>query len=352
MEFLNERFLGSSVQSWITGAVITATTFFALRYATARLARWLTSLATRTGPYWDDVVAAAVSATKTLLILLLSISLGSTVLELPESWADVLHSVGVVALLFQAAFWLSAGLTTWLVARSTELADEAPADVMTMNVIGIAVRLALWSLVLLLALDNVGVDVTALVAGLGIGGVAVALAAQNILGDLFASVSIALDKPFVIGDFVIVGDFMGHVEYIGLKTTRVRSISGEQVVFSNTDLLESRIRNYGRLYERRVVLKIGVTYQTPRAELEAISELMEDAIVSRGGEKVRFDRAHLASYDDSAISFEAVYTVLDPDFQLHMDIKQDVYLTIHRAFEEREIDFAFPTRTVFLERGE
>ena len=195
-------------------------------------------------------------------------------------------------------------------------------------------------------------DVTALVAGLGIGGVAVALAAQNILGDLFASVSIALDKPFVIGDFVTVGEFMGTVEYIGLKTTRVRSLSGEQVVFSNTDLLDSRIRNFGRLYQRRVVLTLGVTYQTPREELARIPDTIREAIVSQGGDRVRFDRAHLASYDDSAITFEAVYVVLDPDYTLHMDIKQDVYLKVHEAFEERGIDFAYPTRTVFVEKEE
>ena len=351
MDVLSEGLLGNPVERWLVAGGVALAAFLVLRYASATLARRLTGFARTTRPYWDDVVAAAVSATKTLLILLIALVLGSTVLELPDEWGAAVASVGFIALLFQGAFWLSAGLTTWLLRRTTELAEEHPADVMTMNVIGIAIRLALWSVVVLLALDNVGVDVTALVAGLGIGGVAVALAAQNILGDLFASVSIALDKPFVLGDFVTVGDFQGNVEYIGLKTTRVRSISGEQVVFSNTDLLESRIRNYGRLYQRRVVLRIGVTYQTPREALAGIPGIMREAIEARGGESVRVDRAHLSSYDDSAITFEAVYTVLDADFLLHMDIKQDVYLDIHAAFDERSIDFAYPTQTVFVERA-
>lgn len=352
MDLPTHELLGNTVGAWLIGAGVVVASYLVLRFASATLARRLTGLAGRTDPYWDDVFAAAVSATKPFLVFVVAVYLGSMSLVLPDRPVELLRSAAVIALLFQAAFWLSTGITTWLLKRTSELADERPADVMTVNVIGIGIRIALWSIVLLLALDNVGVDVTALVTGLGIGGVAVALAAQNILGDLFASVSIALDKPFVLGDFVTVGDFMGTVEYIGLKTTRVRSLSGEQVVFSNTDLLDSRIRNYGRLYQRRVVLSLGVTYQTPREELARIPEMIREAIVSRGGDRVRFDRAHLASYDDSAITFEAVYIVLDPDFQLHMDIKQDVYLKVHEAFEERGIDFAYPTRTVFVEKGE
>jgi small-conductance mechanosensitive channel len=172
-------------------------------------------------------------------------------------------------------------------------------------------------------------------------------AAQNILGDLFASLSIVLDKPFVLGDFLAVGDFLGSVEQIGLKTTRVRSLSGEQLVFSNADLLSSRIRNFGRMYERRVPSRIGVTYQTPRDKLERIPEIIRQAVEERG-DQVRFDRSHLAAWGDFAIIFETVYFVLSPDYRVHMDIQQAIALRVHERFEAEAIEFAYPTQTIFL----
>ena len=183
-------------------------------------------------------------------------------------------------------------------------------------------------------------------AGLGIGGVAIALATQSILGDLFASLSIVLDRPFVVGDFIVVGDLMGTVEHVGLKTTRVRSLSGEQLVFSNADLLGSRIRNFKRMAERRIVFAVGVTYQTPAAKLDQIAGVLREIATAAPG--VRFDRAHLRSFDDSAITFEVVYYVLDPDYNRYMDTQQRINLAIFRQFEAEGIEFAYPTRTVFV----
>lgn len=352
MDFLTSSFLGNEARAWLTAAGVTLLSFVVLRFVAKLSANKLADFAGRTRGYWDDVVASSLGATRSWLLLLVSVFLGSHFLSTSDPVGQVLQSVAVIAFLLQTGLWVSAGLTTWVMARSKATIDDDPAEVMTLNVIGIFLRLVIWSMVVLLALENLGVDVTALIAGLGIGGVAVALAAQNILGDLFASVSIALDKPFVLGDFVTVGDFQGTVESIGLKTTRVRSLSGEQVVFSNTDLLDSRLRNYGRMYQRRVLLKFGVTYQTPRERLAEIPDIIRQAVESRGGDDVRMDRSHLASYGDSAIEFEAVYHVLSPDYALHMDIKQDVLLKIHAAFDERGIDFAYPTQTVFVERGD
>lgn len=351
MDLLTRSFLGNEAQAWLIAVGVVVVSFGVLRFLAGWSAKRLGSFADRTKGYWDDVVASGLGATRGTLLLLVSLYLGSRALTLPEGTGRLLESVAIIALLLQAGFWASAGLTTWLTARTEATLEDDPAQVMTLNVIGIFLRLVLWSMVVLLALENLGVDVTALIAGLGIGGIAVALAAQNILGDLFASISIALDKPFVLGDFVTVGDFQGTVESIGLKTTRVRSLSGEQVVFSNTDLLDSRLRNFGRMYERRVILKVGVTYQTPREALEHIPDLMREMVESRGGADVRINRSHLANYGDSAIEFETVYHVLSPDYELHMDIKQDVYLMLHAAFDERGIEFAYPTQTIFLERG-
>jgi small-conductance mechanosensitive channel len=257
-----------------------------------------------------------------------------------------LWKVAIVATIIQAGIWLSTALQIWLENYGKEETDGA--DRMTMNALSFLGRIALWATVLLLILDNLGVDVTALVAGLGIGGIAIALAVQNVLSDLFASLSIVLDKPFVPGDFVVVGDMAGSVEHIGIKTTRIRSISGEQLVFSNTDLLGSRIRNFGRMRERRVVFSLGVTYQTPADKLERVPGLIQAAIESQ--ERARFDRSHFASYGDSALNFETVYYVESSDYATHMDILQSVNLTIYQSFAAEGIEFAYPTQTLFIEK--
>lgn len=349
MSLLETVVLGNPIETWAFAFGATVLGFVLLRVVALRGFRRLLKAASTEKHYWDDVFLAALNATKPGLLFLVAAFAGSVVVSLPSAVGQAVQSVAIVALLMQAGLWADGGLSRWLDIRSAERAAVDPAEVMTVNIIGVMAKLVLWSVLLLLALENFGIDVTALVAGLGIGGIAVALAAQNILGDLFASLSIVLDKPFVLGDFVTVDDYLGSVEAIGLKTTRIRSLSGEQVVFSNTDLLSSRIRNYGRMYERRVVLNIGVTYQTPHGTLVEIPSIIREAVESQGGERVRFDRAHLAEYGDSAILYEAVYIIEEADYGVHMDIKQDVFLHIHEVFEARGIDFAYPTQTVFIE---
>jgi small-conductance mechanosensitive channel len=347
MDFLQATFLGNDLETWALSLGLTIVSFLVLRLATrvvlARIARFASSTETE----WDDIIDAALNRTKGLVLLLFAAYIGASPLSLPPRARIILNSAATIAFFFQMGFWLSGGIARWIEAYRDRRAAEDAAGVMSMKVLSIFARLGLWSLVLLLSLDNVGVDVTALVAGLGIGGVAVALAAQNILGDLFASLSIVLDKPFVLGDFLIVGDHLGAVEEIGLKTTRVRSLSGEQLVFSNADLLSSRIRNYGRMFERRVAFKIGVTYQTPREALKKIPGILREAVENLG-DQVRFDRAHFQAYGDFALTFETVYYVLGPDYNLYMDCQQAINLTIHQRFEDEGIEFAYPTQTLFV----
>jgi len=228
--------------------------------------------------------------------------------------------------------------------------EQDAASVATITAFGFIGRLFLWTIVLLLILDNLGVDITSLIAGLGIGGIALALAAQNILGDLFASLSIMLDKPFVIGDFIIVDEYMGSIEQIGLKTTHLRSLSGEQLIISNADLLKSRIRNYKRMYERRVVFSLGVIYQTPYDKLKTIPAMVREIIEAQ--EQTRFDRAHFKEFGNSSLNFEIVYWVKNPDYNVYMDLHQAINMEIFRRFEEEGIVFAYPTQTLYLNREE
>ena len=225
--------------------------------------------------------------------------------------------------------------------------ETDPASATTVSMLTFIAKLVLWAVVLLLALENAGIDVTALIAGLGVGGIAIALASQHILGDLFSALSIVLDKPFVLGDFIVVGDLMGTVEKIGLKTTRLRSLSGEQLIFSNADLLQSRTRNFKRMNERRVVFSLGVTYQTSADMLESIPGMIRKIIVSH--DNVRFDRSHFKEYGDSALTFETVYYVLTAEFNRYMDIQQSINLALYRSFAKQGIEFAYPTQTIFVE---
>ena len=267
---------------------------------------------------------------------------------MPTTSRKIINSFVIVTLIIQGGLWASIALQVMIEQYRQKQLDKDPASVTTLNVLNFVGKIILWSIVLLLVLDNLGVNITALVAGLGVGGIAIALAVQTILGDLFASLSIVLDKPFVVGDFLIVGDFLGSVEYVGLKTTRLRSLSGEQLVFSNSDLLNSRIRNYGRMYERRVSFDLGVTYQTARDKLVKIPEIIREAVVTQ--DNTRFDRSHFKEYGDFALIFESVYYVHGPDYNVYMDIQQAINLHIHERFEQEGIEFAYPTQTVFMHK--
>jgi small-conductance mechanosensitive channel len=346
LEFLDHTFLGNSVLQWTIAAAVLLASYLLLRLAKHIAGRRLAALSTRTATQWDDVIAEAINKTRALFLFVTGIFIASQFLQLPGRTQSIIHNLFIITLLIQAGIWLGVITISTLEQHRQRALKKNPAAATTINALGFLSRILIWSVVLLVALDNLGIDVTALVAGLGIGGVAVALSVQNILGDLFASLSIILDKPFVIGDFLIIDDYMGSVEYVGLKTTRVRSLSGEQLIFSNSDLLKSRIRNYGRMFERRVVFSIGVTYDTPREKLKRIPGIIREAIEAE--DNTRFDRSHFMNYGDYSLHFETVYYVLSADYNSYMDIQQSIYFTIHEAFEQQGIEFAYPTQTLFV----
>ena len=251
-----------------------------------------------------------------------------------------------VAAIFQAGRWASGVLTLYLDRYAATHIERDASAVTTMNAVGVLARFVLWAVVALTLLAHVGINVTGLVAGLGIGGIAIGLAVQNILSDLFASLSIVLDKPFVIGDLLAVGPDVGTVEHIGLKSTRIRSLSGEQIVFSNGDLLGSRVRNYQRMDRRRVVFAFGLTYATRPDAVEALPGLVREIIAAVP--QATFDRCHFKAFGASSLDFEAVYYVESPVYDVFMDVQQAVGVAVLRAFAERDLDFAFPTQTLHL----
>lgn len=341
--------LNNSLTDWLLFSIGAAvlylvfTLFFrVLRHRTSRLSQ-------KTSTVIDDVLALALEATKRWFLLIVSFWGGARFLN--RGITDTVFDTALFfAITLQIALWANRAVSAYITLYTNKRKEDDPSSIAAVQAMFFIVRLIVWSVALLLLIDNLGYDITALVAGLGIGGIAIALALQNILGDLFASLSIILDKPFVVGDFIIVGDFLGSVEKIGIKTTRLRSLSGEQLIFSNADLLSSRIRNYKRMQERRIPFNFGVIYQTSPDKLEIIPGRLKEIIDGIDG--LRFDRAHFKSFGASSYDFEVVYYINTPDYYAYMDAQQTINLAMCRAFKEIGVEFAYPTRTIFMATNE
>lgn len=347
MVFFDRIYLGNNVKTWLVALGAAVVVFLVLRVLKGVVHGKVTRLSARTATDVDDLVAGLIHRIKPFFLFAVSLFAGSKALRLSEKADGLLGQIVLIAGIFQGVIWVSA-IFDYAIGRARAGKEETePQDRSKIAALGFLFRLVLWSVALMLALDNLGIKVTALVAGLGVGGIAVALAVQNLLGDLFASLSIVMDRPFVIGDFIVVDDFKGTVEHVGLKTTRLRGLGGEQLVFANSDLLKSRIRNYNRMEERRIAFTIGVVYRTPAEKLERIPAIIREIVEAQAN--CRFDRSHFASYGDFSLNFETVYYVTVPDYTVYMDVQQAINLGLFRRFEAEGIDFAYPTRTVIVE---
>lgn len=341
--------LGDRLLDWLAALGLAVLVLLVLLLLKRLAVRRLGALAARTATQLDDFAIALARRTRTLLVAVPAVYLGSLYLHLPAASERFLEGAAALAVFLQVALWASVGIDFWMACHQRRRLEQDAASAALLGVLRFVAKAVLWSVILLLALDNLGVDITTLVAGLGIGGVAVALALQNVLGDLFASLSIVFDKPFVIGDTIAVDDLTGTVESIGMKTTRLRSPSGEQLVLANGELLKSRIRNWRRMAERRAVLAFGVPYQTPAGTIERIPGLVRELVERQ--DHIRFERAHFKGFGASSLDFEAVYWILSPDQNLFLDRQQAINLGLLRAFEKEGVGFAYPTQTVILERG-
>lgn len=344
---MNTVFLGNPVADWLMALVTAVLVVAGLDAAKAILLRRLRSFvaANPGGSRPLGAAVAALSRTRLLVLIIVGLYAGASLLALPERTQLFISRAAIAAVLIQCAIWGDHALRAWLAGtRAQQSAD--PDRITSSTAIAFLLRVVLWAVVGLMTLDNLGVNITALVASLGVGGIAVALAVQSILGDLFAKLSIVLDKPFVVGDFIIVDKMLGTVESVGLKTTRVRSLGGEQIVFSNADLLKSRIHNLRRMETRRVVFSLAVAWDTPEPSLRALPGLLEDIVTAQA--QVRFDRAHLASLAAPAYTFEVVYFVDSADYRVFMDVQQEIYLRIVAMLDAQGVRLALPAQVVHL----
>src|SRR5579871_3205258 len=337
--------LGNPLSDWLLALGFGIATFLALVFVRRVLGRRAAAVASRGLPKGLRLLLTILAATRYLPLLAVSLLVGSKYLDLAERATT---GVLLLAVTVQVGIWLSATVRFYL---SEHYARSEDRNAQTMITIAQFVAgLAIWSLVVLIALDNLGFQVKALLTGLGIGGIAVALAVQSVLGDLLASLSIALDKPFGIGDALVLDSgYAGTVEAIGIRSTRLRSITGEQIVLANAELVKARIRNYGRVNERRTVFRFGLAHGTPAERLREVPVLVRTAVTAQP--LARFERAHLFGFTSTAIEFEAAYSVASADYVSFLDTQQAVNLLLATELERREIEFASLTPSVHFAHG-
>ncbi len=348
-DFLDKRYFGSSVTRWLLALAVLFSTYVVLTVLQRWMKRRVGKFAQRTATTWDDLLVEIISRTRWFFLIAISLATAALLIPANKRFDGVLRAALVVASLLQTGVWGN-GIIAFFSERYSRLKTAGDvASRATVYAIGYGARIALWVILIVSGLGFFNVEIKGLLAGLGIGGVAVALAAQNVLGDLFAAVAIVLDRPFVVGDSIATEGFEGDVEEIGLKTTRIRSVNGEQIVVANNDLLKSRIRNYGRMLQRRSAFHLDIAHGTHPDSVSRIPEIIQ-AIVEKQPQ-TRFDRCHFLSFTDSALRIEVVYFVLERDFRKYADVQQAINLDILRRFAAEGITFAFPSRTVIL-RGD
>ncbi|MFD1123604.1 mechanosensitive ion channel family protein [Methylophilus flavus] len=346
--WLQYKFLSFTINEWLYTLLIFMCTYLALlivwKFSIKRISRFNLKNPTKLG----DLITEVMRSTNQFTFALFSLLFAMHFLELNTKWVTRLDYLSFLIIGIQIAVWLSKGISLWAKAKVVATDGSAENAVLT-TMLSWIFKTIVWSIAMLSILANMGVNITAFVASLGVGGVAVALAVQNILSDLFASLAIGLDKPFVIGDFIIFGSVLGTVERVGLKTTHIRSLSGEQIVCGNTELLKNTIHNYKRMAERRVVFEFRVTYDTKADIVEKIPVIVKNAITAES--KARFDRAHFKGFGLSSLDFEVVYYVLDSSYNVYMDTQQSINLYLMRELESMKVNFAFPTMTLDLSKN-
>ena len=346
-EFLNQVYFRNRIEDYLVVLAILAAGLLIVpllrRIILWRLRRWAETTTTKIDNFVIDIFRKMLVPLAYFGVFFLA----TQHLTLNRVLEKVIHVAGVFLFTYLTAQFLIS-VAKFIIRRVDEKAEQDNARDRTLKGFMTLIRVVVWGLATVFLMDNLGFRINSVIAGLGIGGIAVALAAQNILGDLFAYITIMFDRPFELGDFIISGEYMGVVDRVGIKTTRIQSLGGEQIVVSNKDLTDSRVRNYKRMERRRVVFRLGVTYQTPHENLRDIPGIIAD-VIREIGDTV-FDRSHFFSYGDFSLVFEVVYYVLGNDYTLYMNIQQQINLRIHEEFEKRKIEFAYPTQTLYLNK--
>ena len=342
--FWQYQFWGNTVLAYTIAAGSILLAWLVIRLLKGKVLKKVQSWTAKTESRYDDI---AFSTVQKFILPWIYLFVNYQILQQlhwSPKWERILHVAMAVITMYYFIRIVNHVLTLMLTGIMRKR-QESEHRMKQMNGALLVLKVIVWVVGLIFLIDNLGYNVTTMIAGLGVGGIAIALAAQTILGDLFSYFVIFFDKPFEIGDYVVLGDKAGNIEYIGIKTTRIRSLTGEQLVVTNSDLTKQTLANFKSLQQRREVLKIGVTYDTPAETLRNIPGIIKEIINSKP--KTKFDRAHMAALADSSINFEVVYLILTQDYGEYMDVRQAVLLDILTKFQEAKINFAYPTQTLY-----
>ena len=346
VNFLSIEFLNNKLSDYLLGATILIVGIILTRIVRRITFRSLQKWAAKTKNIYDDAIIKILERDLVPIAYIGSIYLAVSNLTLHPILSRVFRVMAIIAITIFAIRLFTASVEYLIkIYWITYHRDNANLE-QSINALVPAIRIVVWLVGIVFILDNLGFDISAVVASLGIGGVAIALASQGVLQDLFSYFSILLDRPFELGDFIIVGDYLGTVEYVGIKTTRLKSISGEEIIIANTDLTNSRIRNFKRMRQRRIVLKLGVVYQTSNEQLAKIPRLIKDIINNTAN--VICDRAHFSGYGEYSLDFEVVYLIDSNDYNVYMDAQQQINLAIKSEFARHKIEFAYPTQVNYF----
>ncbi|WP_125720527.1 mechanosensitive ion channel family protein [Flavobacterium ustbae] len=346
-EILSMVFLGNTLYNWLKAAAIIIFIFVLIKIFKIYIFRRLKIWAASTKTSWDEFALNIIENNILPLLYISTVYFSVQILSIGGKTMSVLHTAYLMAITFFVIKIIIAAFRKFVLSFIQRDEDSESKEKQAGGLIAI-VNIIIWILGAVFLIDNMGYNVTTIVAGLGVGGIAIALAAQAVLGDLFSYFVIFFDRPFEIGDFVTVGNDSGVIEYIGIKTTRLRTLNGEQLVCSNTDLTNSRLRNFKRMERRRIVFVLGVTYQATAQQLRQIPDIVKGIIEAK--EKLSYDRGHFSGFGDFSLNFEFVYYVEDPDYNVYMNSQQAVYLEIFSAFADEGIEFAYPTQTIQIEK--
>ena len=339
--------LGIPAAEWLVAGVVGVVVWAVLWILRNLIASRFQKYSSAKNPTLIRLIGYLIGSTTQILFLAVALDAAQGSLTLPDKVQRIVSNTVMILILIQVGLWAGRSVRFYLEMKERERgADRVFSG--SLDIISFVARMLIWSVLILLGLDNLGVNITALLAGLGVGGVAVALALQNVLGDLFASLSIALDKPFVIGDNLVIDTFIGKVEHIGIKTTRLRSEGGEQIILSNADILKSRVRNFGRLSQQRILANIRLDFDTPTEKLRALPKLLENVV--REHSQAHFERCHLKTLGENAFQFELSYFVQQPAANPLLDLQQAVNFRIIDELRRLEVEFAYPAQLVFLAR--
>jgi small-conductance mechanosensitive channel len=345
---LQVEFLGNTAYEWLIAVVIFFIAIAVLKIFQLFIIGRLKALSKKTKTEVDDIIINAIHAIHWPFYVIAALYFSLKYLAVSEAvdrWAGIIIIIGVIYYAVRVAQEFVDIGAKRIIKKKME-ADET--DTQIVEVLSTVVKFLLWIVAILMLLSNLGFNINSLIAGLGIGGLAVALALQNVLSDLFSAVSIYFDKPFKVGEFIIIGDHMGIVKKIGVKTTRIQTLQGEELIVSNNELTSIRVQNFGRMERRRIVFSVGVTYDTPHAKLEKIPNIIKEVIEKHKITEV--DRIHFKEFGDSSLNYEIVYYVNAPEYPTYMDTQQAINLDIVEAFEKDKIEIAFPTRTVYVKK--